>query len=105
MASHSMQADLHSGCHRSARPVLALRATVVARMHKLYETERAKRAKELELPVMVMLTGNYWSSLGNHSYVGVTAHYTDEWWELHAQAWTTMTTEERQRSTLSTDSA
>lgn len=43
----------------------------------------------------VALTGDYWTSLGNHNYLGVTVHYIDEQWELHSHALTVMKTEDR----------
>ena len=43
----------------------------------------------------VPLTGDYWTSLGNHNYLGVTVPYIDEQWALHSHALTVMKTEER----------
>lgn len=40
----------------------SLRA-VNSRIHELYETDRTKLAKELELKVTVLLTGDYCTSL------------------------------------------
>lgn len=44
---------------------------------------------------MVALTGDYWTSLSNHNYLGVTAHYFNPQWELQSHALTVMKTEER----------
>lgn len=43
----------------------------------------------------VALTEDYWTSLGNHNYFGVTVHYIDGQWELHSHALTVMKTQER----------
>ena len=32
----------------------------------------------------VDVTGDYWTSLGNHYYLRVTLHYIDEKWALHS---------------------
>lgn len=74
---------------------LPSRSTITNRIHELYETERAKLAKDLELTATIALTGDYWTSLGNESYLGVTGHYIDEQWQLHSHALTVMKTEER----------
>lgn len=57
--------------------------------------ERAKRAKDLELTATIALTGDYWTSVGNDSYLGVTGHYIDKQWQLHSHALTVMKTEKR----------
>lgn len=74
---------------------LPSRATIVTRIHELYEKERATRVVELEHATTVALTGDYWTSLGNHNYLGVTVHYIDEHWKLRSHALTVMKTEER----------
>ncbi|XP_062854826.1 E3 SUMO-protein ligase ZBED1-like [Trichomycterus rosablanca] len=74
---------------------LPSRSTIVNRIHELYETERAKLAQDLVLTATIALTGDYWTSLGNDSYLGVTGHYIDEQWQLHSHALTVMKTEER----------
>ncbi|KAF0023055.1 hypothetical protein F2P81_023685 [Scophthalmus maximus] len=79
---------------------LPSRATVVSRIHKLYETEREILAKDLELVPTVALTGDYKTSVGNHSYLGATPHYIDEQWKLHSRALTVMKTEERHHAVV-----
>lgn len=74
---------------------LPSRATVMSRIHEWYDTEKAKLATNLDNTASVALTGDYWTSLGNHSYLGVTAHYIDQEWKLHSHALTVMRTDER----------
>lgn len=57
-------------------------------IHKLYEAERAKHAEELEMTAMVALTGDHWTSLGNNSYLWVTAYSIDEQFKQHSNALT-----------------
>lgn len=74
---------------------LPCRTTTTTKIHNLYDSERAKVADALAQTSTVALTGDYWTSLGNHSYLGVTAHYFDIKWELKSHALTVMKTEER----------
>ncbi len=71
------------------------RRTISRRIHELYEKERTAKATTLQRAPSVALTGDYWTSLVNHNYLGVTVHYIDEQWELHSHALTVMKTEER----------
>ncbi|XP_053179676.1 E3 SUMO-protein ligase ZBED1-like [Scomber japonicus] len=74
---------------------LPCRTTTTTKMHDLYEGERAKVAEAVAQTSTVALTGDYWTSLGNHSYLGVTAHYFDSKWVLKSHVLTVMKTEER----------
>lgn len=65
---------------------LPSRSAIINRIHKLYETKRTKLAKDLKLRATIILTSDYWTSQGNHSYLGVTGHYIDEQWQLHSCA-------------------
>ncbi|KAF0044778.1 hypothetical protein F2P81_003936 [Scophthalmus maximus] len=71
------------------------RRTITRRIHKLYEKERTAKATTLQRAPTVALTGDYWTSLGNHNYLGVTAHHIDEKWALHSHALPVMKTDER----------
>nr|XP_047125130.1 E3 SUMO-protein ligase ZBED1-like [Hydra vulgaris] len=71
------------------------RRTIVRKIHELYENERTIKATALQRAQTVALTGDYWTSLGNHNYLGVTVHYIDEQWKLHSHALTVMKTQER----------
>lgn len=74
---------------------LPSRATITSKIHNLYEEEKAKVQEALRQTNTVALTGDYWTSLSNHSYLGVTAHYFDAHWKLQSHALTVMKTEER----------
>nr|XP_047142911.1 E3 SUMO-protein ligase ZBED1-like [Hydra vulgaris] len=71
------------------------RRTIVRKIHELYENERTIKAMALQRAQTVALTGDYWTLLGNHNYLGVTVHYIDEQWKLHSHAMTVMKTQER----------
>ncbi|KAI7801397.1 putative zinc finger BED domain-containing protein 1-like [Triplophysa rosa] len=70
-------------------------ATVTSKIHDSYEKEKAKVEEALRQTNTVALTGDYWTSLSNHSYLGVTAHYFDTHWKLRSHALTVMKTDER----------
>ncbi|XP_077065477.1 E3 SUMO-protein ligase ZBED1-like [Siphateles boraxobius] len=74
---------------------LPSRATITSHLQKLHETEKAKVQQALEETKTVALTGDYWTSLSNHNYLGVTSHYFDPQWNLQSHALTVIKTEER----------
>ncbi|XP_038149644.1 E3 SUMO-protein ligase ZBED1-like [Cyprinodon tularosa] len=74
---------------------LPSRATITSHILKLHETEKAKLQQALEKTKVVALTGDYWTSISNHNYLGVTAHYFDPQWKLQSHALTVVKTEER----------
>ncbi|KAJ8333570.1 hypothetical protein SKAU_G00415780 [Synaphobranchus kaupii] len=74
---------------------LPSRATITSHIQKLHETEKVKVQQELERTKAVALTGDYWTSLSNQNYLGVTAHFFDPEWKLQSYALTVMKTEER----------
>nr|XP_054591163.1 E3 SUMO-protein ligase ZBED1-like [Nothobranchius furzeri] len=74
---------------------LPSRVTTVTNIQKLYQDEKAKVEETLSQTKTVALTGDYWTSLSNHSYLGVTAHYFTSNWELRSHALTVMKTEDR----------
>lgn len=61
----------------------------------MYERERIAKTTTLQHAPAVALTGDYWTSLGNHNYLRVTVHYIDEMWMLHSHALSVIKTEER----------
>jgi hypothetical protein len=91
------------------------RAIVVTKIHKLYESERATKAEELKHAMAVALTGDHWTSVCIHNYLGVTAHHINKNWKLHSHAMAIMKTEdmdlakqwniENKVTTVCTDSA
>ncbi|KAL3983475.1 transcription elongation factor SPT4 [Sarotherodon galilaeus] len=92
---------------------LPSRATTVTKIHNLYEDEKAKVEEALGQTNTVALTGDYWTSLSNHSYLGSHAltvmkteeqHFADtcaEHFMQVARQWGI----EHKVSTLTTDSA
>ncbi|XP_046907209.1 E3 SUMO-protein ligase ZBED1-like [Hypomesus transpacificus] len=74
---------------------LPSRATITSHVQTLHETEKAKVQQALEETKSVAFTGDYWTSLSNHNYLGVTAHYFDPQWKLQSHALTVLKTEDR----------
>lgn len=68
------------------------RAANVSKIHNLYEDKKADVQEALGQTRTVALTGDYWTSLGNHRYLRVTADYFDARW---SDALTVMKTEGR----------
>lgn len=59
-----------------------------------------KKKNKLEVlvedsPNFLAITGDHWTSTGNHSYLGVTGHFIDGEWNLNSFALTVMKTETR----------
>src|SRR4029434_8362529 len=50
--------------------------------HSLYDGERARKIQLLEQAATFALTGDYWTSVSNDNYLGVTAHFIDNVWKL-----------------------
>ncbi|KAL0150772.1 hypothetical protein M9458_053930 [Cirrhinus mrigala] len=59
------------------------RATVMTKIHELYENEKEKRKEVLAQVNYIALTGDHWTSVSNNNYLGVTAHYISDTWEHH----------------------
>ncbi|RXN29270.1 zinc finger BED domain-containing 1-like protein [Labeo rohita] len=70
------------------------RATVMMKIHELYENEKEKRKEVLAQVNYIALTGDHWT-VSNNNYLGVTAHYISDTWELKSFALTILKTEER----------
>jgi len=73
------------------------RRTVVRRIRTSCGTER-NGCVTTSPPVA--LTGDYWPSLGSHTYPGGTGHDVDDLWVLHSQALTAMKQKTVQRRGL-----
>ncbi|XP_072246410.1 E3 SUMO-protein ligase ZBED1-like [Leuresthes tenuis] len=73
------------------------RTTVTTKISKMYDGEKKNKLEILveDLPNFVAITGDHWSSAGNHSYLGVTGHFIDGEWNLNSFALTVMKTETR----------
>ena len=63
---------------------LPSRPVIDERISNLYEQERDNIQAKLNNAVYVALTADYWSSLANDSYLGVTGHILDNSWKLQA---------------------
>ncbi|KAL2088070.1 hypothetical protein ACEWY4_012284 [Coilia grayii] len=71
------------------------RGTITHRVETLFQTEKSQLQLALGQTDTIALTGDYWTSLGNDNYLGVTAHYFTPQWELQSHALTVMKTEDR----------
>lgn len=61
---------------------LTSRATVTSKINNFYEEKKAKVVEVLRQINTVELTGDYSTSLSNHSYLGVIGHYFDIHWKV-----------------------
>ncbi|XP_014266911.2 E3 SUMO-protein ligase ZBED1-like [Maylandia zebra] len=73
------------------------RTTVTTKISKMYDGEKKNKLEILaeDSPNCVAITGDHWTSAGNHSYFGVTGHFIDSEWNLNSFALTVMRTETR----------
>ncbi|XP_014455781.1 E3 SUMO-protein ligase ZBED1 [Alligator mississippiensis] len=74
---------------------LPSQGTIASRIRDLYHSEKTTKLELLKNAQAVALTGDHWTSLSNHSYLGVTAHLIDAAWRLQSFALTAVYTEER----------
>ncbi|XP_019380299.1 PREDICTED: chromosome alignment-maintaining phosphoprotein 1 isoform X4 [Gavialis gangeticus] len=74
---------------------LPSQGTIASRIRDLYHNEKTTKLELLKNAQAVALTGDHWTSLSNHSYLGVTAHLIDAAWRLQSFALTATYTEER----------
>ena len=54
-------------------------STVTETIHKMYEKEKKNLQVRLQNVASVSLTADFWTSVQNKSYIGVTVHYIDNW--------------------------
>lgn len=71
------------------------RGTITKHIGEIYDTEKAAKMALLRNANKVALTGDYWSSVNNQAYLGVTAHHIDADWKLQSFALTVQHTDER----------
>ncbi|XP_072223318.1 E3 SUMO-protein ligase ZBED1-like [Leuresthes tenuis] len=73
------------------------RTTVTTKISKMYDGEKKNKLEILveDSPNFVAITGDHWTSAGNHSYLGVTGYFIDGEWNLNSFALTVMKTETR----------
>lgn len=74
---------------------LPSRTVISSRLDDLYSNEKLKVQQLLDKADHVALTADYWSSLANDSYLGVTGHFIDETWSYHTLALCVSNVEER----------
>ncbi|XP_076864022.1 E3 SUMO-protein ligase ZBED1-like [Brachyhypopomus gauderio] len=58
------------------------RSTIMSKIHQLYDTEKKSKLDVVAGAQYIALTGDHWTSISNHNYLGVTAHYIDSEWKL-----------------------
>lgn len=80
---HGLQ-ELIRAASGSETYVLPSRKTVNTRVAMLYESEKVKVQLLLDGAQHVGLTTDYWTSVANESFLGVTAHFLDNKWDYHA---------------------
>jgi len=77
---------------------LPSRKVIDGRISDLYNHEKSKIQQLLDSADWVALTADYWTSLANHSYLGVTGHIIDSMWVLRSFALTVHHVEDRHYS-------
>lgn len=65
---------------------LPSRDVVTRRIEKLYDVERSKLLDKLKETEFVGLTGDFWTSIANQGYLGVSAHWIDSNWAFCSAA-------------------
>lgn len=73
-----MQAALNSSTYK-----LPTRATIMNRIKQLYEVHKSRVCDEIKEAEFVSLTGDFWTSLANDSYLGVTMHWIGNEWNYN----------------------
>lgn len=74
---------------------LPSRGTITTKIHQLYNDTKAAKVKLLADSAHFLLTGDHWTSVSNHNYLGVTGHFIDEKWQLQFFALGMLKTKER----------
>jgi len=65
-----------TGCDKFVPPSYA---TVTETIHHMYSEEKTKLQTRLQAVPGVSMTADFWTSDANHSYLGVTVHFVEEW--------------------------
>lgn len=71
------------------------RNTIMLKIQQLYDTEKKTKGDVLVGAEYIALTGDHWTSVSNHNYLGVTAHIIDCKWKLHSFALAMLKTDTR----------
>ncbi|CAG6022948.1 unnamed protein product [Menidia menidia] len=74
---------------------LPSRTTIMSKIQLLYDTEKKTKGDVLVGAEHIALTGDHWTSVSNHNYLGVTAHIIDCEWKLQSFALAMLKTESR----------
>jgi len=67
---------LATGCETYVPPCYS---TITAQMHHMYELQRSILVDRLTNAASVSLTADFWTSSQNRNYIGVTAHFIENW--------------------------
>jgi len=60
------------------------RGAIVAKIHELHGSGKAKKADKLAQTICIALTGDHWTSVSNCNYLYVTAHLIVYKGQLHS---------------------
>lgn len=71
------------------------RRTITRKLTDKFDTYRQTVQGQIDSGETIHLTADHWTSLGNDSYMGVTAHYIDDSWALQSTPIDIALTEER----------
>ena len=80
------------------------RSTIVSRIQQLYDQERILKINVVAGAKYIALTGDHWTSVSNHNYLGVTAHVIDSEWKLQSFALAMLKNETRHYANARADS-
>lgn len=61
---------------------LPSRKTVTRKIFDLYDSQRQIMIEKLRQAEFISLTGDFWTSASNESYLGITAHWIDQEWNF-----------------------
>jgi hypothetical protein len=70
-----------TGCDKYIPPCYA---TITESIHSMYLERKEQLKSRLANVAAVSLTADFWSSIQNRSYIGVTVHFVEEW-TLHSK--------------------
>ena len=74
---------------------LPSRPTVVSRIDLLFASTKSEVETEIQAAVNIALTIDYWSSVANESYLGVTCHFVNNDWKYRSLVLGVYDTDER----------
>lgn len=74
---------------------LPSRRTVDGLLSKMYDSELLELKKRIEKSTALAITSDFWTSMGNESYCGITGHWVDDDWKMQYAALECLHMEER----------